>query len=211
MIGGVRTTGANEHAPPHWLAYVGVDDVAATVAAVQKHGGKVYMATTVMKDVGTFAVVADPAGAAFAPWKSARPEEDVEPKGRSGMHTFCWDELLTPDADAAAGFYRSVFGWGVDKMQMEGMTYTLLKRTGVKDETGADKSAGGIMQSPPDAPHPPFWLPYVAVPSADATVEKAKRLGGTVLAGPMDIPNVGRFAVMFDAQKASIAILQPAM
>ena len=74
---------------------------------------------------------------------------------------------------------------------------------------GADKNAGGLMQSPPNAPHPPFWLCYVGVADAAATVEKAKQLGGAVMAGPMDIPNVGKFAVLLDAQKAAFAILQP--
>ncbi len=212
MIGGVRAMTAKEQMPPHWLGYVGVDDVAGTVEKMSKQGGKVYMPATSMPNVGTFAVVADPTGGVLAPWKSARPDEDKEPAGRSGMFTFCWDELLTTNTEAAARFYGDVFGWGIEKMDMGAMgTYTLFKRAGVKDEMGADKSAAGMMQSPPDAPHPPFWLTYVAVPNADESVEKAKRLGGQVMAGPMDIPNVGRFAVMMDPQHASFAILQPQM
>jgi hypothetical protein len=56
-----------------------------------------------------------------------------------------------------------------------------------------------------------YWLAYVAVPSADDTVAKVKRLGGQVMVEPMDIPNVGRFAVFSDPQRATIAVLQPAM
>jgi len=210
MIGGIRQMDANEHMPTSWLGYVAVDDVAATVDAITKAGGKVFMPTRTMPNVGTFAVVADPTGAVFAPWKSARAGEDKEPTGLPGMHTFCWDELLTNDAAKAVPFYTQALGWGVEKVDMGAMgTYTLLKRTGVKDDKGVDKNAGGVMQSPPNAPHPPFWLCYVSVPNADATVEKAKKLGGSVMAGPMDIPNVGRFAVMLDAQKAAFAVLQP--
>jgi predicted enzyme related to lactoylglutathione lyase len=210
MIGGIRQMDAGEHTPTSWLGYVDVDDVAACVAAITKNGGKVHMPTTSMPNVGTFAVVADPTGAVFAPWKSARPGEDREPTGKPAVHTFCWDELLTNDAEKVARFYPAVFAWGIEKMDMGAMgTYTLFKRTGVKDDKGADKNAGGMMQSPPDAPHPPFWLAYVAVSDAAATVEKAKRLGGSVMAGPMEIPNVGKFAVLLDAQKAAFAILQP--
>ncbi len=208
-IGGVRTMGENEPAPPHWLAYVAVDDVQATVDRVKSHGGKVYMPATTMENVGTFAVVADPTGATFSPWKSARPSEDAEPTGRPAPFTFCWDELLTSNVETAAKFYEGVFGWGAERVEMPGMTYTLLKRRGVKDEMGEDKNAGGMMQSPPDAKHPPFWLPYVGVTNADATIEKAKRLGATVVAGPHDIPNVGRFAVLLDPENASIAVLAP--
>jgi predicted enzyme related to lactoylglutathione lyase len=210
MIGGIRQMDAKEHTPTSWLGYVGVDDVAATVATMTKNGGKVLMPTETMPNVGTFAVVADPTGAVLAPWKSARPDEDREPTGMPGLHAFCWDELLTPDAAKAAPFYAASFGWGIEKVDMGAMgTYTLLKRTGIKDDKGADKNAGGVMQSPPNAPHPPFWLCYVSVADAAATVEKAKRLGGSVMAGPMQIPNVGTFAVMLDAQKAAFAILQP--
>jgi hypothetical protein len=211
MIGGIRTMDANERMPPSWLGYVGVDDVAATVATMTKLGGKVFMPTMSMANVGTFAVVADPTGGVLAPWKSARPGEDKEPTGRVGMHNFCWDELLTNDTAAAEAFYTAAFGWSAEKMDMgPGGTYTVFKRPGVKDDDGKDERAGGMMKSMPNAPHPPFWLSYVAVTNANETVAKAKRLGGTVMVEPMDIPNIGRFAVMMDAEHAAFAVLQPA-
>lgn len=211
MIGGVRTMDAKEHMPPSWLGYIGVDDVDATVASMKEHGGKVYVPPMAMPNVGTFAVVADPTGAVVAPWKSARAGGEREPPERPALHTFCWFELLTNDAAKAGPFYRSTIGWGVEQMDMGPMgVYTLFKRIGVKDAKGADKSAAGMMQSPPDAPHPPFWLFYVAVADAAATIEKAKRLGAAVVAGPMEVPNVGKFAILLDAQKAAFAILQPA-
>jgi predicted enzyme related to lactoylglutathione lyase len=46
MIGGIRKMNANEQQPPMWLGYVLVDDVAATVAAIEKQHGRVYMPTT---------------------------------------------------------------------------------------------------------------------------------------------------------------------
>ena len=106
MIGGIRQMGEDEPGPTSWLGYVGVDDVAATVATIDtESGGKVYMPTMTMPNVGTFAVVADPTGAVFAPWKSARSGEDHEPAGQPALHTFCWDEL--PPDDAGEGFRSS--------------------------------------------------------------------------------------------------------
>jgi predicted enzyme related to lactoylglutathione lyase len=49
---------------------------------------------------------------------------------------------------------------------------------------------------------------YVGVDDVDATANKAKSLGGKVHVGPMDIPNVGRFAVLADPQDAVIAIFK---
>jgi predicted enzyme related to lactoylglutathione lyase len=210
MIGGMMKLPAPQ-IPPHWMGYVGVDDVDAIVAAAQKNGGRLINPPMDIPDAGRFAIVGDPAGAAFAPFKDAgkhppAPETNAKP----APYTFCWDELMTTDPAAAATFYAALFGWGVETMEMAGFgTYTLLKRTGVKDEMGADKNAGGIMKSPPNAPFPPFWMTYVAVPDAQATAEKVKRLGGKVMMDPMPIPNVGTFFPAMDPQNAAIAFLAP--
>jgi len=211
MIGGVRQMGANEPQPPSWLGYVVVDDVAATVATIEGAGGKVYMPTTKMENVGTFAVTADPTGGVFAPWKSARPGEDVESGEMPKPFTFVWDELMTTDPAAAGAFYQKVFGWSPRAVDMGGgMTYTLLDRPGVKNPKGDPGSAGGMMKSPPEVPFS-FWLAYVGVDRCDSLCERATRLGATIVVPAQDIPNVGRFACWRDPQGASIAILQPQM
>lgn len=211
MIGGMRQAGANEPGPTHWMGYVVVDDVAATVSSITSAGGKVYMPTTKMENVGTFAVTADPTGAVFAPWKSARPGEDVEKQTMPRVFTFCWDELMSTDPAAAGTFYEKVFGWKSRSVDMGGgMTYTLLDRPGIKNAKGDQASAGGMMKSPPGVPHS-FWLAYVAVDNCDKLSERATRLGAKVTVPPQDIPNVGRFACWLDPQGAGIAILQPQM
>lgn len=208
MIGGIRQKGANEPGPTSWLGYIACDDVGATVTNATAAGGRVYMPTTTMANVGTFAVVADPTGAAFAPWKSARAGEDVEHKGPASAFSFCWDELVTTDPDAAATFYGTVFGWTPSKMDMGGgNTYTLLHRPGTKNENGDPIGAGGIMKAPAAVPHS-FWLPYVMVENTDAISDKAVRLGASVTVPPTDIPNIGRFACWMDPQRAPIAVIQ---
>ena len=207
MIGGVREMSAKEPQPTSWLGYIVVDDVAATVAKITAANGKVHMPATAMPNVGTFAVTADPTGAVFAPWKSARAEEDVERQGMPKPFTFSWDELVTTDPDAATRFYASVFGWEPRPVDMGGgMTYTLLDRPGVKNPKGDPASAGGVMKAPPGVPYS-FWLPYVAVENTDQITERAARLGAQVVVPPTDIPNVGRFACWLDPQQASIAVI----
>jgi predicted enzyme related to lactoylglutathione lyase len=211
MIGGIRAMGPGEPGPTSWLGYIVVDDVAATVSSITSAGGKVYMPPTTMEKVGTFAVTADPTGAVFAPWKNARPEEDVERSTMPQPFTFCWDELVSTDPSSAGAFYDKVFGWKPRAVEMGGgMTYTLLDRPGVKSARGDQASAGGMMKSPPGVPYS-FWLPYVAVDSCDKLCERAARLGAKVTVPPTDIPNVGRFACWLDPQQAAIAILQPQM
>jgi predicted enzyme related to lactoylglutathione lyase len=128
------------------------------------------------------------------------------------MYTFCWDELASTQLEVATKFYASTLGWTATQVDMGGgMTYTLFKRPGVKDPVmpNEDRNAGGALPSPDGVPYS-YWLAYVAVPSADDTVANATRLGGQVVVPPMDIPNVGRFAVVQDPQRATIAVLQPA-
>jgi len=211
MIGGIRQMDANEPQPPSWLGYVAVDDVAATVASIGRAGGKVYMPTKTMENVGTFAVTADPTGGVFAPWKSARAGEDVEKVAMPKPFTFVWDELMTTDPAAAGPFYANVFGWVSRPVDMGGgTTYTLLDRPGVKNVKGDQASAGGMMKSPPEMPFS-FWVAYVGVDDCDKRCAAATRLGATITVPPTDIPNVGRFAYWMDPQGASIAILQPQM
>ncbi len=204
-IGGIMKN--ESPAPPHWIGYLAVDDVDRAVAAVTKNGGKVLMPKMDIPEVGQFAYMADPQGAAFAPMHYVGKDANKPEPEMPGLWTFCWDELHTPDPAASTKFYTAVFGWGTETMEMGGgMQYTLLKRTGVADSKGQVRSAGGLMKGM--TPHP-LWMPYVAVESADATTEKAKRLGANVLVPPTDIPNVGRFACYLDPQQAPISVLQP--
>ena len=56
--------------PPHWLIYMGVDDVDKATAKVKKLGGTVKMEPMDIS-AGRFAVVADPAGAVFGLFKGS--------------------------------------------------------------------------------------------------------------------------------------------
>jgi len=58
--------------PTAWTPYFMVTDVDATAAKVKELGGRVYMGPQDLPKVGRFAVVADPQGAMFDIFKSAR-------------------------------------------------------------------------------------------------------------------------------------------
>ena len=58
--------------PPHWLAYFLVDDVDATAKKATDGGAKLFLPPMSMEGVGRFSVIADPQGAVFAIFKSAR-------------------------------------------------------------------------------------------------------------------------------------------
>lgn len=110
---------------------------------------------------------------------------------------FSWNELASPDPKAACEFYAALFGWRYDTMNMGQGDYHVIK----VGETGV----GGIMSQ--QQPGPASWGAYVTVADCDATVEKAQGLGATLCAGPFDIPNVGRMAVLQDPQGGVIQVI----
>ena len=113
---------------------------------------------------------------------------------------FSWTELTTKNPKAATEFYGTLFGWKFETMNMGQGDYHVVK--------AGDTSVGGIMSTPPQAQGmPPAWGCYVTVANADAAAEKCKSLGGKLLVGPMDIPTVGRFAVLQDPQGAVFNVI----
>jgi hypothetical protein len=113
---------------------------------------------------------------------------------------FSWNELITPDAEAAKKFYAELLGWGLEDMPLKDTAYSVIKAKG--------HDIGGIMSMPPGAAGtPPRWLPYVTVDEVEVTVRQAEKLGAQVILPPTDIPEVGRFAILKDPQRAEFAII----
>lgn len=117
--------------------------------------------------------------------------------------TFCWTDLSTTDAAAAKRFYTDLLGWtAVDMPVGPDMTYTMLQIEG-KDVTAL------YQQGPDEQGMPPHWNSYVSVSSADDIAARVKALGGTVLAEPMDIMDLGRMAIIQDPTGAIVGVWQP--
>jgi predicted enzyme related to lactoylglutathione lyase len=116
---------------------------------------------------------------------------------------FVWYELMTTDMEAAEAFYAKVVGWGTEDASMPGMAYTLFTVAGV--------SVGGVMGLPEHAKRTgvnPGWIGYVEVDDVDAAAARVKRLGGDVYIPPTDIPNISRFSVVADPQKATLVLVK---
>jgi predicted enzyme related to lactoylglutathione lyase len=183
--------------PPHWLSHVRVENVDETIEKAKSAGGKLAAGPFEMGEVGRMAIIADPQGAYISAYQ---PDgEGPVPEG-----VFVWDELGTTDADGAQRFYGEVFGWTATDMGPDFGGYRIFNRAGEENGNGI----AGFMTLP-DASVPPHWQPYVAVDDPDATTAKATELGGTALMEPMDVPTVGRIAVIRDPQGAVFGIIKP--
>ncbi len=110
-------------------------------------------------------------------------------------------ELATTDVDKAKSFYRSLFDWKLNDMDMGGgMSYTLIE---VGEGTG-----GGMMKHPmPGAPS--SWLAYVSVDNIAAATAAAASLGATILREVTEVPNAGSFSIIVDPTGAMLGLWQP--
>ena len=188
--------------PPHWTPYINVRSADEIAKRVAQNGGKVVYGPDDVMDVGRTAQVQDPTGAIVAIW---------EPKRHKGAAliadtgAICWNELLTPDVEAAGRFYRNVFDWSSDVVDMSAdSSYTIFK-------AGTLMIAGMMARPARLANVPPNWLTYFGVADVDGTAAKAGQTGGKVMQPPMDIPNIGRFAVCLDGQGAAFALFKGQM
>lgn len=112
-----------------------------------------------------------------------------------------WTELMTTDVEAAKAFYGDLFGWRIEEMPMGDQgPYNVIY--------AGDEHIGGMMHTPPEAEGaPPHWGSYVTVDDVDTVAKRVGELGGKVLFGPHDIPEVGRFCVLRDPQGAVISAI----
>jgi len=58
---------------PQWVPYVLVDDIAASTEKAKSLGARVLAGITEVPGMGSFSMLADPTGAAFALWQPKMP------------------------------------------------------------------------------------------------------------------------------------------
>ncbi|MEU1486451.1 VOC family protein [Streptomyces sp. NPDC005752] len=112
----------------------------------------------------------------------------------------CWVELSTSDVHAARAFYATLLGW--------------------RSETDPRPEAGGytmarIGEDAVAAFSPLYrqeqraaWTVSFATADADASADAVRSAGGTVLMGPMDVFDLGRFVVAADPAGAVFSVWQ---
>jgi predicted enzyme related to lactoylglutathione lyase len=201
-LGGVMSVDHDPAKPgtqPCWAAHVQVADVDATVAKARKLGGKVHQEPTDIPTVGRFAVLADPQGAVVLVFQ---PQHAMAPHDLAKDGEFCWNELMTSDLEGGFRFYSELFGWKVvEEMDMGPMGKYRVFGLG-------DRGIGGMMTIPKANPMPPMWIYYASTSDLDAALGRARKKGGKVINGPMDIPGGGRIAQLTDPQGVVFALHQ---
>ena len=186
--------------PPHWMLYILVENADASADKVAQLGGTAIVPPFDVMDIGRMAVIQDPTGAHFCLWQ---PKQSVANSIADVHGTFCWADLSTPNPARAEAFYSRLLGWQFTRDEKDPSGYLHIKN--------GEHFIGGV---PPASYHPPgvppHWLAYFQVNDVDATANKAKEMGATLLMPPMTMEEVGRWSVIADPQGAVFAIFKSA-
>ena len=112
-----------------------------------------------------------------------------------------WHDLTVPNAGEIRDFYAGVVGWESMEHDMGGYS-----DFGMNQPSGGDTVAGICHARGPNANLPAQWLIYIRVADVDASAERCRELGGTVLDGPREIGEE-RFCVIRDPAGAVAALI----
>jgi predicted enzyme related to lactoylglutathione lyase len=107
------------------------------------------------------------------------------------FHEFVWHDLMSTDPPRSLGFYMELFGWRSEEIKVP-MVGKITKMF------AGDLAVGNVLPFDPKHGWPSHWVPYVLVEDVDLVCDGTKKLGGKVCFGAMDLPRVGRFAMIED-------------
>ncbi|MFV2054173.1 VOC family protein [Aliiroseovarius sp. YM-037] len=120
------------------------------------------------------------------------PDSTMTTPGSAG-----WIGHAGPDSAKAKAFYSDVLGWTITELPMQdGSSYSAIAVN--------DTPIGGFSPMPEDSGS---WTIFFTVEDVDARTKAAEKAGATVIAGPMDMPGVGRMTTLLDPQGARFAII----
>lgn len=114
----------------------------------------------------------------------------------------CWNELNVSESSAAKKFYTEVMGWTYQDMPEH--KYTLFLNEG--------KPVAGLMNTADfdgGDQFPPNWFVYLTIADMDDALEKVKANGGAVMKEPFFVENMGTIAIVVDAAKAVVGLVEP--
>jgi len=169
------------------------------------------------------ATCCDPSGAVFNIWQ---PNTFQGAELVNEPSTWNWSDLNTRDLEGSKSFYRAVFGWEADTVDLGGLEGTMVRMPGYADFL--ELRDPGLRQRHADFGAPPgfsdaigwmsvmttdqfaddvpaHWSVTFAVEDTGAIAEATADLGGTIMVPPSD-PGVVRTAVLRDPQGAVFSV-----
>lgn len=212
-VGGAvqRTPEMNDGSPDAFAVYLRTDDAEATAARAEAAGGSVVVPPMRVGDQGTMLGLVGPDGAFVGAWQpEARTGYQTDPGELGGPS---WFELMSTDFGASRAFYAATFGHDYVDMAEDGSPAESPDDMGPPDMGYATNgavpdAASGLCNAAAWLPEGSrsYWRIYVQVADTDASVDRVRALGGSLLDGPIDSP-FGRVATVADDQGVSFQVI----
>jgi predicted enzyme related to lactoylglutathione lyase len=184
-----------------WKPYFATDDIEGTVKLATAHGAALQLPATAIDDLGSQAVIADPAGAVTGIWQPGNLA------GFSALHEHGTPSFIAIDVrdyEAEVAFYRQVFGWDPLEEEDDGHHYA-----GYMDPDNGRPIAG--IGDEVDSLKPgdsPYWSIFFQTDDVDASIAKVSTLGGALLTSAAD-GGLGRAARVADPSGAPFCLFRP--
>ncbi|WAJ29749.1 VOC family protein [Antarcticirhabdus aurantiaca] len=195
-VAGIMKRPAGMEMPRRWLVYFGVDDVDRTATAAREAGAAIHIPPTDIPGIGRFAFLADPQGQVLYLMRgtSEAPSRAFVGGGEAPQGHAVWNELSTPDPDAALDFYKRVLSIRNEGGMPMGEfgEYRFI-------HAGPD-CIGAVMGEMPNGR--PGWLVYFSVDDVDAAKARLESAGGRSLQGPDEVPG-GAFIVVAEDDRGA--------
>jgi predicted enzyme related to lactoylglutathione lyase len=178
--------GSTEDGSSSVIFYVGATDPQVVLDRAASLGGTTAKPVTVIPEVVTFALLADPDGLVTG---VVQIDDRQGPSPTAGGGTpVDWFEVLGSDAEATQRFYTELFGWTVESTGAPG--YGLVDTGAGDGAVGGGLGGGGV-----DA----TWVTvYAHVPDVEAALTKAEALGGSREYGPVAVDDHMRTGALRD-------------
>lgn len=115
-----------------------------------------------------------------------------------------WADLTVKDAGTIRDFYSRVVGWKFASVTMGDYDdYCMNLPSSGQTVAGICHARG------PNVDLPPQWLVYIVVEDVNASAARCVEFGGTVIVGPKQMGNQGRYCVIKDPAGAVAALFSP--
>jgi predicted enzyme related to lactoylglutathione lyase len=220
-LGGRRAAaigGGRDGAPTDaWTTAVAVDDVETVAERVRQAGGIVVAGPNDLAGVARVATCTDPTGSVFGLWQpgAIRGASVVNEPG-----SWNFSELNTTDVEGAKRFYGAVFGWEVDEVDIGAGEPSLMVRMpgyadfleqfdpGIRERHASFGAPPGFSEAiawfvPLAEGEDSHWSITFSSADTDATVSRARELGGEVEVEPHDVGPT-RIAIIRDPAGARL-------
>src|SRR5215204_2121209 len=113
----------------------------------------------------------------------------VKMRRQAGDGLFAWYDIMAVDETATNPFYSELFGWDVSNEPRPGDGYRMVTFDG--------QGLGGSLPFETESGRS-HWMGYIQVTGIEEHIAQARELGATIFVELMEIPNIGKFAVLDD-------------